>query len=143
MPVAERELASSIGVNRSLVGRKRRQGKTDDQIAEDAENRRAKPHPNSDEKDETYYAAQARKESALADLRELELAEKRAELVSIHEVGRIWGGLITAAKTRLIGIGSKLGPILAIETDAAACQSLIDAAVREAMGEIAEYRPDA
>jgi len=45
---------------------------------------------------------------------------------------------VTAAKSRLLEIGATLGPLLAAEDNAAACQQLVDHAILDALGEISE-----
>ena len=102
----------------------------------------ADTRPDAPDKPESFLEAQARKESATADLRELELAKRRGELVEVAEVKSFLGGMITAARNRLLGIGSKLGPDLAQEPDAINCQAMIDLEIREALDELKEYRQD-
>jgi phage terminase Nu1 subunit (DNA packaging protein) len=57
---------------------------------------------------EAYNEARARREAAEAGLAEDELRKTRGELVEVAGVVDAWVGLITAAKTKLLGIPSKL-----------------------------------
>lgn len=90
---------------------------------------------------ENFMVARARKESALADLRELEAGARRGELLPRDEVVEQFGALIIAAKNRLRALGNALGPAMAVETDPAACKSLIDAEVDEALNDLSNWTP--
>ena len=90
---------------------------------------------------EELNEARTRREIAKADQARVEADLLVGSVVKIADVMRIWGNLISPAKTKLMGMGAKLGPMVAVESDAAACKALIDGAVREALAEIAEYDP--
>ncbi len=111
--LTERKLSGSLGVNRSLVGRKRRQGKTDDQILEEASKASEKAVANGSV--ETYSQAQARKETSLADLRELELKEKRGELISMADVEAQWSELAVNLRDGIRGISARVANRLPAE----------------------------
>lgn len=64
--------------------------------------------PSEDLEGESLADARRRKESALADLREVELAAKRGELVERARVIGGWSDMICAAKTSLLTIPSRL-----------------------------------
>lgn len=49
--------------------------------------------------------------------------------------------MVAAARSRILGIGSKLGPQIAIETEVEVCRSLIDGAVNEALAELSGFDP--
>lgn len=57
---------------------------------------------------ESLASSKARKEAALADLRELELARERGELVPVKDVRRAWVDHITAARSRLLALPTRL-----------------------------------
>jgi hypothetical protein len=65
----DRALAETLGVSHVLVNRKRHQGKSDAQIAEEAAKKAPTKPVARSVPDETYAEAQARKETALADTR--------------------------------------------------------------------------
>jgi len=88
---------------------------------------------------EELNEARTRRESAKADQARVEADLALQSVVQIEEVLKVWGQLISPAKTKLMGIGAKLGPMVAVEGDAAACKALIDGAVREALSEMSEY----
>lgn len=80
--MTERKLAAKIGINRSLVGRKRRQGKSDAQIVAESKRRQGSARARVN----TFADAQRRKEIAAAALKEIELQQRRGELISRKEV---------------------------------------------------------
>jgi len=140
-------LAKEAGVTPALVSRKLKQGRTRDQILLEAAERRQrmgvvltpavnKPKP----RDENFVDAQRRKESALADLRELELSEKRKELLSAAEVSTAIHGLISSAKSKLLLLGDELGDRLAAESDPIRCRELVNAEVRNALTALSNYK---
>ena len=51
------------------------------------------------------------------------------------------GEMVITAKTNLRGIGSKLAPDLAAETEAAKCQAMVDAEIDAALTEISRWQP--
>jgi hypothetical protein len=90
--------------------------------------------------DEQFVDAQRRKESALADLRELELAEKRGELLNASEVSTAIHELISAAKSKLLLLGDELGDRLAAESDPIRCREMVNAEVRSALTALSKYK---
>lgn len=70
----------------------------------------------------------AKAKRALVELRRAERLERLEsdELVEAAEVRRAIDGLIANAKSKLLALGHRLGPRVAIETDAGRCQILID-----------------
>lgn len=134
-----RQMAKEAGVSPNLVSRKRAQGKSDEQILAEAEARRLRS-VQSPPRDETFAEAQRRKESALADLRELELAEKRRELLNASEISTAVHELIATAKSRLLLIGDELGDRLAAESNPVRCRELVTDEVRRALSELSQYQ---
>jgi len=82
--------------------------------------------------------ARRRKLAAEAGIAEHELAIKQGSAVAIEDAVQALDNAIGSCRSRLLGLGSKLGPQVAIEKDAANCQALIDAAVRDTLTELAE-----
>jgi hypothetical protein len=126
-----RRLAQKTGLSDAAVSAKRKQGKTDLEIAAEAKNRRQ-----SKRDKETYSAAQTRKEIALANLRELELAKRRGELVTIADATEGWNVIVSNARTRLLGLPMALSRKVACEDDPAVCESIIRKALHEALFEL-------
>lgn len=84
---------------------------------------------------EAYDAARARRESALADLAEIERDEKLEELVPFEEARAYMIDKFTVAKTKILGVPSRLAqklPHLAAEVS-----PVLDELLREAMEEFA------
>jgi hypothetical protein len=90
---------------------------------------------------ESFMVARARKETALANMREIEAKRMSGEFVALADVQLRLQDLILAARKRLLSMGARLAPELAVATDAAKCQSLIDGEVRDALTELSEYDP--
>lgn len=80
----------------------------------------------------------ARKDKALADKTELQVAEMARRLLPADEVSQIWGDHITACRAKLMAMPSTLAPQVAIEDSVPKCRKLIDRNVREALAELQE-----
>jgi terminase small subunit / prophage DNA-packing protein len=83
--------------------------------------------------------ARRRKLAAEAKLVELELAKAEGQAVGLATFSAAMSGMIGAARAKLLGLGSALGPEIAAVADPAECQVLIDAAVSEALQELSEH----
>jgi len=85
----------------------------------------------------------AKARRAIVELRRAERLERveTGELVEVAEVQGKIDAMIHNAKSKLMGLGHVLAPRVAIETDVAKCQDLIDNAVREALAGLAGYQP--
>jgi len=66
---------------------------------------------------------------------------RSGEVVLCAEVTRACGAMISAVRQRLLSIGHKLAPALAVEPDALTCQALIDDEIHGALQELTEWRP--
>lgn len=82
--------------------------------------------------------AKARKEWALAELRELELAQKRGELVPVAEVAAHFRKQTAAAKDRIMLVAHRVAGQLAVETDEHEVRLLLEDELRKALREVAE-----
>jgi phage terminase Nu1 subunit (DNA packaging protein) len=82
--------------------------------------------------------SRARLECARADLAELELAERRRELVPASDIAAKFEDVVTSAKTKLLGLASRIKQRMPhiVETDIRA----IDDLVREALESLADGR---
>ena len=56
---------------------------------------------------ESYSAAKRRKESALADLRQLEAQQKRGQLVPAEAVVREWEGIVRSVRAGILAVPSR------------------------------------
>jgi DNA-binding transcriptional MerR regulator len=86
--------------------------------------------------------AKRRKLAAEAAMAELDLAKAEEMAVAVQDFSKAWAGMIGSARAKLLGLGSKLGPGLAIIEDAAECSSAVDAGIGEALQELSEFEPE-
>jgi len=90
---------------------------------------------------ESLTDARARKESALADLRQIECAVKRGQFVSIEDTEKMWSELVMTFRARMLGIPSKLAVFLASENEASACFALLEREIHAALTELSGHKP--
>lgn len=67
---------------------------------------------------EPFVFSQARKEAALADLRELEYREKRGTLIDVNEAAKAWASVAQIVRENVMGIPDRIAQELAALTDA-------------------------
>ena len=129
-----RDLARRAGVEPSTVTKKLNQGKTPEQILAEAATYRLRQaerlaavskQQRTPEEIETFSDAQRRKESALADLRELELAEKRRDLVPAAEMKEAWVSICVKVKSAILGMPDKLAPSIVGLPDPMTAKSIL------------------
>jgi phage terminase Nu1 subunit (DNA packaging protein) len=99
--VSSRTVAKRAGTSKTTVNKKRLRGATDDEIIAAAQEK-------AEGKSETFFAAQARKEQALADIRELERNEKLGELVSEAAVTEKWAAIGSKFRDALMSLPSRI-----------------------------------
>lgn len=85
---------------------------------------------------DTLDDARRRKTQAEAELAEIEVAEKRGEVVNIAEAARTVAEEYAAVRAKLLGIPGRLAPLMAIETDQPACKALLVREITEALNEL-------
>lgn len=85
----------------------------------------------------SLIAAKARREAAEAELSELELAEKRGQVMSVADHRRIIFVMARSMRDALLQIPSRSGSLLAAEGDATACRRIVEAEIRTALQQIA------
>lgn len=81
----------------------------------------------------------ARLTRAQADKAEMEAKEMAKELVRVDDVLEEWQGILASVKGKLLSIPSKAATLVAVETNPALCQVLIDDMIRETLNELANY----
>lgn len=97
--------------------------------------------PKSDEKlmsDEDFMAARTRREIADANLKEVELAQRRSELVDREETVHEWTALISNAKSKLLQFSAKLAQRLTGVESTAQIKAIVDADVYDVLTELAK-----
>ncbi len=87
---------------------------------------------------ESFYEARARKEAALASLRELELQIKQGGYLHAETAERIWGETISRCRSRLLAIPTRLAPIIVHCKTPAEAQAKIETVIHEALTELSQ-----
>lgn len=94
-------------------------------------------------KDEDIKEAELRKVKAEADLKELEVAKKRGELIDARAVRKVWSDAMAVFRTRVLGLAVKRAREFAEESDWTVIQQVLDGDCRECLTAIVEYDPTA
>jgi phage terminase Nu1 subunit (DNA packaging protein) len=84
----------------------------------------------------------ARREAAEADLAEIELMEKRSEIIPIGEHRRVLFSVGRTVRDGLRQIPSRISAQMAAESDQHACQSIIEAEIRNVLCQLAKWGQD-
>lgn len=95
------------------------------------------------EKDENFKDAELRKVKAEADLKEMEVAKKRGDLIDARAVRKVWTDALAVIKTRVLSISVKRAREFSEETDWTVIQQVLDADCRECLDAIHKYDPAA
>jgi phage terminase Nu1 subunit (DNA packaging protein) len=77
-----------------------------------------------------------------ADLREIELAKERGQLVSIQDVEKEFTDLVLVTKARIMAIPPRLAPELVGETSRIMIQAKLEKACKESLSYLAKSRRD-
>lgn len=85
-------------------------------------------------------AEQARLAKARADLAELELSQKRGELMEKATVTAIWMEILARVKARVLGIPAQCAIAVSAESDPKRAHGIIEAECRAALSELAEAK---
>lgn len=88
----------------------------------------------------TISESKQRKLAAEAMLAELQLDLEKKEVVRIGYVEPQWTSLVTAMKTKLLGIPNKLTPLLVSQDNFNKVNKLLSDAIAEALNELAKGR---
>jgi 16S rRNA G1207 methylase RsmC len=86
-------------------------------------------------------AAKARREQAEAQLAELELAEKRGEIMAVGEHKRVLFALARTVRDAVLQIPARSAALVAATDDRQQCQAILDAEVRKVLEQLAAWRP--
>jgi hypothetical protein len=86
--------------------------------------------------DESFYQAQRREKIATATLKELDLQEKRGELVSVKRVESEWTDIATSIRDSVLGMPLKLSGRLAAMTDQRQIELFLKESFRAELGKI-------
>jgi hypothetical protein len=89
----------------------------------------------------SFTEVKTRREQVRLARDQVELKRMLGELVPAADIGQKIDAMIYSARSKLLALGHKLAPRLAIETDAAKCQEIVDDAVREILADLADGGP--
>jgi hypothetical protein len=84
----------------------------------------------------TLLESRARREAALAELAELELSEKRGELVSAAAIERAMATKIMSVRESLDTLADRITPLLAAETDPDKVYKLLRGEIRQVLSQL-------
>lgn len=86
--------------------------------------------------------AKTRKELALAELRELEVRQRRGELVEAAAVEAEWRAMAATIRAGMLAVASRVAPAVVGLTDEREIEDAVVAAIHEAMESIANVDSD-
>ena len=86
--------------------------------------------------DHASVAAKQRLAQASAELKELQLAEKRGELLPAAEVEATWTDTCASLRSRMMIIPGRAASLVANETDPAAIEGILEEEIRGALSEL-------
>lgn len=89
----------------------------------------------------SYDEARTRKINAEAEIAELELQRIKATMCFTADVVKAWESVLHACKSKLLAVPTKMAPVISNISDTAIVKEHLDAAVREALDELANYQP--
>ena len=79
---------------------------------------------------------------AYADMREIDPAKERSQLLAIPDVEQIFTDLVLTTKARIMAIAPWVAPEIVSETWRVMIQAMIEAACKEALSYLASRRKD-
>lgn len=136
------EIARKTGKSRALITRKAKQGKLVEKDGElDVEASVQAIMEDVSTTCETYAEAQRRKEVALADLRELELAQKSGQLIEVSGAALFLANASKAVTNQLLALPDKLAPLIAAVTDIRECRDMLLKEIKQALENLPEKIP--
>jgi hypothetical protein len=92
--------------------------------------------------DMSYAEAQRRHEWVKVQRELLDLRKRKGELLEAEEVSKVWSGITTAIKTRMLMVATKTAPRISDGMSVLERSAIIDKSIREALTALSEYEPD-
>lgn len=77
-----------------------------------------------------------------SELKQIELAEKREQLVSIEKVNKDLAAIVVEIRTRILALPPRLAAEVLGETDLAIAQVKVDRSLKGALDVLSQYDPD-
>lgn len=88
-----------------------------------------------------YEAHRARLTAAKADVAEISAAIAKGQAHDAGAVEAVWTDMLMNARSKLLSIPTRLAPKLRKESDLAVVKDILEAAITEALNELAAYDP--
>lgn len=92
---------------------------------------------------QALVAAKARREAAEADLAELELAEKRGQIMAVLDHRKIMFEFARRVRDSIMQVPSRSAPLVAAEGDQRTCQRIIEGEIRAVLQQLSQVEPPA
>ncbi len=92
--------------------------------------------------DSTMAEAELRHKRAQAAIQEIELAEKRRQVVRVEDVSAMVADMVTSVRQRMRGTGGRLAPRLVGVEDARVIRATVEEDIDQTLRELAEYEPE-
>lgn len=86
---------------------------------------------------EDFFQARARKEVALANLREMDAAKRRSETLNATEVQAGWCEIVQNVRNRLLLIPDKVAPRVAVLSDVLECREVVRREIYDVLNALA------
>lgn len=137
-------------MSRQMVARRQKDGHIETQADGSIDPKQADAavediHPGkrtaTDLKNRGFATARAMREKYMAKMAKLEFERESGKLIPLEIFTREVEGMVQIASSRLMGIGNRLAPQVAIESNISACQSLIDGEISQILADLSRYRP--
>jgi len=87
----------------------------------------------------SFDEVRARKIAAEAEMAEIELREKKGQLIPASEVVSSWGEIVGACRSKLLAVPAKIAPVVAVEDNPAVCKQIVEEQIGEALYELAKF----
>ena len=87
----------------------------------------------------SFDEVRARKIAAEAEMAEIELREKKGQLIPASEVVDSWAEIVGACRSKLLAVPAKIAPVVAVEDNPAVCKQIVEEQIGEALYELAKY----
>lgn len=83
------------------------------------------------------HAERTRLTKINADRKQLDLEKARGELINVDMAMKIWGGVVSSARTRILAIPNKLAPLVVSVNDVAEIKETVEEFIYEVLNELA------
>jgi terminase small subunit / prophage DNA-packing protein len=92
----------------------------------------------SDRKSDTRDDDEKRIAAAEASLKELKLFREAGQLVTVEDAEQVWTKQVAAVRQKLLGIPTKLAPLVLVAETVEEARSILEADINEALNELAD-----